>query len=334
MTASKPDVSVLQILHEWNDAEMRPTRLTGVDYNAIQLFERVAANGSIAGAAREIGITPSNATRRLIALEDALETRLFNRSTRQLKLTDAGRKALVWANEALVNLDTMADDLAAATGSPSGRVQLAVPHFGMNSYLPEVIASFARKYPEVILDLTTTDDMVNLIEDGFDIVIRYGTLPDSRAVAVRITEFERILCASPAYLEREGRPEQLQDLMLHHCIVHRQTDPATWAFKLGDQLFHQSVRAKVEVDNAFCLSSLCRQGLGLARLARSAVESEIADGTLVQLLEQYSCVEPSGDIPSLWVVHIGRDLPYRVRLLVDHLKREIPQVRRRMYEPG
>lgn len=310
---------------------MRPSQLTGIDFNALQLFASIAARGSIAAAAREIGITPSSATRRLMALESALDARLFNRSTRRLNLTDAGRAALSWAQTALVQFDTLADDLAAVTGTPAGRIRLAVPHFGMNSYLPEVVASFARIYPEVVLELTTTDDMVNLIEDGFDIVIRYGTLPDSRAVAVRITEFERILCASPDYVSRYGRPDDIDDLIHHKCIVHRQTDPASWAFRKDGDLFHQSVPVAIEVDNAFCLTDLCRQGLGLARLGRKQAEAEIEAGRLVQLLSEYECVDPSGERSSLWIVHIGRDLPYRVRLLVDHLKQEVPLARGRFY---
>lgn len=115
---------------------MRPNQLTDVQYEGIQLFARVAQLGSIAAAARELGITASTATRRLMALEQALAVRLFHRSTRSLELTQAGTMALEWAESSLAALDEVADKVANLTGAPSGRIKLAVPHFGMNTYLP------------------------------------------------------------------------------------------------------------------------------------------------------------------------------------------------------
>lgn len=310
---------------------MRPTRLTGIDFDGIQLFERIARNGNISSAAREIGITPSSATRKLIALENALNAKLFHRSTRQLSITDAGRAALTWAQTALVELDTVADDMAAVTGSPAGRIRIAAPHFGMNTYMPPVLSAFSRLYPDVALELTTTDDMVSPIEDGFDVVIHYGIIPDSRAVAFRITEFDRILCASQDYVKTWGKPERLHDLVEHQCIVHRQTDAASWAFRKGDQIFHQPIRARIEVDNSFCSFAFCEGGAGIGRVARVQVLDKLEAGQLVQILPEYQCADASGDTPSLWLIYASRDLPYRVRLMVEHLKQAIPEARQKLY---
>lgn len=309
---------------------MRPTRLMAIDFIEIQLFERVAALGSIAAAARELGITPSSATRKLASLEEALGVRLINRSTRRLALTSAGTEVMRWAQSTLGNLDEMTDDLAAAAGSPSGRIRLAAPHFGMTHYMPEVIANFSLKYPQITVEITTTDGLVNLIEHDFDIVIRYGTLPDSRAIGSRLTNFERIVCASPAYVERFGAPTELQDLLHHPCIVHRENDPASWPFRKDDQLFHQPIRARIEVDNAVAGAELCMAGAGIARLTLPTMQVHLDEGRLVRLLPDYTCVEQSGETASLWLVHIGRDLPYRVRLLVDHLRKEVPVARRKL----
>lgn len=264
-------------------------------------------------------------------MEDALGARLFNRSTRQLGLTDAGKAALFWAQGALVDLDTFADDMAAATGQPSGRIRLAAPHFGMNTYLPSVIGRFSRAFPNIGIDVTTSDYLVDLIEGRFDVAIHYGSLPDSRMVGVRIAILERILCAGPGYLAEHGTPETLQDLLHHHCIAHRKSDPVSWCFRRNGQLYHQPIRAKIDVDNSYCMAAYCLENSGVARLSRETVQAYLDAGTLAQLLPEYECVETSGNTASLWIVYAGHDLPYRARLLVDHLKKEIPVGRNEFY---
>lgn len=310
---------------------MRPRRLTDIQFDGLELFEQVARAGSIAAAARNLGITASTATRKLMALEKALGARLFNRSTRKLSLTEAGRLALTWAQSSLISLDTAADDLAAVTGQPSGTIRISAPHFGMSTYLPPVLSAFARTYPGINLEITATDELVNLIDDTVDVAIRYGTLPDSRNVAVRLTEFDRILCAAPSYLEVHGAPTQLSDLAHHFCIQHRQTDGATWAFRSGGQIIYQPISTKFLINNSYAIELLASAGGGIARLPRITFERSIAEGRLVQLLPDYECVEDSGDKSSIWIIHAGRDLPYRVRLLVDHLKSAVPAARRRLY---
>lgn len=310
---------------------MRPRRLTDIQFDGLELFERVARAGSIAAAARDLGITASTATRKLMALEEALGARLFNRSTRKLSLTEAGRLALTWAQTSLIGLDTAADDLAAVTGQPSGTIRLTVPHFGMSTYLPGVLSEFARMHPGINLEITATDELVNLIDDTVDVAVRYGTLPDSRNVAVRLTEFDRIVCAAPSYIDTYGAPEQLHDLAHHFCIQHRQTDGSTWAFRRGDQLLYQPISTKFLINNSFAIELFALAGGGIARLPRITFEKSILEGRLIQLLPDYECVEDSGDKPSIWIVHAGRDLPYRVRLLVDHLKAEVPSARTRLY---
>ena len=310
---------------------MRSTQLSDVRFDALLLFVRVAQEHSIVAAGRDLGLTASSATRKLMALEQALGARLFSRSTRSIRLTDAGATALEWAQDALAALDQTSDSLATITGTPSGRIRLAAPHFGMSTYLPTVFATFCEKYPKLSLDLTTTDELVNLIDDQFDVVIRYGVLPDSRNVATRVTQFNRVVCAAPSYLEKFGTPKMPQELLKHHCIVHKQSDPTTWNFSKDSKVMYQPIAAKITLDNMLAIELLSRKGAGIARLPDITFSRSSAAGTLVQLFRDYDCVEPSGDKPSIWIVHNARDLAFRVRLLVDHLKREIPSARRHLY---
>lgn len=298
-----------------------------IRFESVQLFVRVAQSGSIAAAAREMGLGTSAATRHLAALESALLVRLFNRSTRSLELTEAGRRALGWAIEASASLETISDDLAALVGTPTGHIRVGVPHFGMNTYLPEVFGSFTLLYPDISLDIKTTDEVGNLIGEKFDVALRYGVLPDSRNVAVRIAEFERVLCASPQYLETFGSVSSLADLSHHHCIVHRPTDTRTWSFEREGKLFYQPVRARYTVDNALSLEQLALNHVGITRLPSATISSNVADGKLVRLLPEFRCMEPSGEQPSIWLVSAGRRHPHSVRLLIDHLRTQMPLVR-------
>lgn len=308
---------------------MKRLLTTKIRYESVQLFALIAQLGSIAAAARQLGMGTSAATRHLMGLESALSVRLFNRSTRSLELTEAGQRALDWAIEATTSLEKVSEDLAALAGTPAGHIRLGVPHFGMNTYMPEVLGAFTARYPDISLDITTSDEVANLIGEKFDVALRYGILPDSRNVAVRITEFERVLCASPRYLDNFGFPETLSDLAHHHCIVHRPTDARTWAFERDGKLFHQPVRARYTVDNSFSLERLALEHVGVTRLPTATIRSSVANGKLVRLLPEFRCMEPSGDRPSIWLVSAGRLLPYSVRLLVDHLKAQLPAARRR-----
>lgn len=240
--------------------------------------------------------------------------------------------ALEWAESSLTALDEVADKVANLTGAPSGRIKLAVPHFGMNTYLPPILAAFSKTYPRISLDVTTTDDLSNLIDEKLDIIIRYGILPDSRNIAVRLTEFERVACASPGYLKAYGHPKSLSELAHHHCVVHKHSDARTWTFDVGGKIVHQPISARFALDNAFALVLFARNDAGIARLPTTTIRQDLKCGLLVQLFPDYRCVEPSGDAPSIWLVHAGRQLSHRVRLLFEHLKREIPLARQKLLE--
>lgn len=309
---------------------MQAHKLGQVSYDLIHLFERVASSGGISAAARELGMTPSTANRRLAALEEALSARLFQRSTRRLKLTEAGSLVLTWAQQAIVAMDETADNLAAITGSPTGRVRIAATHFASNVYLPEVIASFARLYPEMIIEMITTDHLMDLIEHEYDVALHYGVMPDSQNVGIRLTALQRILCASPTYIKEYGAPAKLQDLSRHKCIVHRPSDPVSWTFRKDGQVFHQPVRSRIEVDNSFNLTALARAGGGIAKVARNSIRDDLDSGRLLSILPGYECVDASGDVPSLWLVYPNRQVSHRVRLLIDHLRTSIPEARSRL----
>ena len=290
-----------------------------VSLDLARLFTQVARIGTIAGAARALNMDASLATRKLAQLEAALGARLVERTTRSMKLTEAGRVALAWASEAVAQFEQASDELASLQGRPSGVVRLAVAQYTALQYLPRLLAEFCALYPEIRLVLSTTDTLVNLVDDGYDVAIHSGQIPESGMVGKRLREFQRILCASPGYLARRGAPARPEDLAEHDCLVHGANEPRSWCFRRGARLVSQAVRARVESDNYAVLLELARQSLGILRVSENLVLEDIRAGRLVQVLPGYRCVYPNGELPGLWLLYPSRRVPHRTRLLIDFL---------------
>lgn len=290
-----------------------------VSLDLAKLFTLVARIGTIAGAARALNMDASLATRKLAQLEAALGARLIERTTRSLKLTEAGRVALAWANEAVESFENASDEMASLQERPSGLVRVAVAQYTALQYLPRLLAEFCADYPDVRLALSTTDSLVNLVDDGYDVAIHTGQVPASGMVGKRLREFQRILCASPGYLAARGVPAKPADLASHDCLVHSANEPRNWSFHRGTSFVSQPVRARVESDNYAVLLELARQSLGILRVSENLVLEDIRAGRLVQLLPNYKCVYPNGELPGLWILYPNRRVPYRTRVFIDFM---------------
>ncbi|RTL57810.1 MAG: LysR family transcriptional regulator [Rhodocyclaceae bacterium] len=298
--------------------------LSRINLETIKLFERVAGRGSIAAAARELGISPSMATRKLSSLEQVLGVRLFQRTTRSMKLSEAGAVALDCARKTLDAFEVAFDDLASMAEKPAGRIRIAVNHYAANILMPALLARFCASYPDITISIVTTDALVNQIDNEFDLVIHTGRIPDSSVIGVRVVEFHRILCAAPSYIERYGMPMSLEDLASHGCLVHSVNEPTNWFFRKDGKLITQAVKARVESDNFLMIREMARQGLGIARVREDTLASDLSAGRLVQVLPDYQCVYSNGELPGLWITYPNRRVLYRVRLLIDFLQKEIP----------
>lgn len=292
-----------------------------VSMDLVRLFVQVAAKGSIAAAARELDVSPSLATRRLVALERALKTRLFQRTTRSVKLTEGGGIALRWATDALENYARVSDDLAAAEGRPAGLIRIAATEYAAMVVLPRFLAQFGVRFPQIRFSIATTDSIVKLVEEGYDVALHSGLVPDANVVGVRLRDVRRILCASPVYLRRRGVPSKLKDLTQHDCLVHGPTEPKNWFFKRRQRLTGQAVNAYVTLDDHLALVAMARSGLGIIRVSLNAVREDLHSGQLVQVLPEYECVYPTGELPGMWIMYPNRRLPFRTRVFVDALTR-------------
>ncbi len=202
-------------------------------------------------------------------------------------------------------------------------MRLAVNYYAAETYLPRVLAEFGALYPDIKLSVVTSDDLVDLVSSNIDVAVHSGRIPDSSMVGVRIRSVHRVLCASPAYLERAGTPKTLDDLNDHNCLVHSSNEPINWFFRHGDRTVGITVRSRLEANSHNVLLEFARHGLGIARLGRNTVRADIESGRLIQLLPDYACVYPSGELPNVWILYPNRKLLYRTRVLVDFLSEKL-----------
>jgi len=201
-----------------------------------EFFILLAKLKSLSGAARALDLTPPAATKRLGLIEQRLGARLVNRTTRSVSLTPEGETYLRYATQIIGQVRQMEEEISGARSDPHGLLRVnATLGFGRTTIAP-LVSDFAKRYPKVEIQFEVTDRPIDLVENGFDMAIRFGELPDSRLSARRIMSNRRFLCASPRYLERFGTPERVEDLVRHRCIIHRQNDDAygVWRYIQGD----------------------------------------------------------------------------------------------------
>ena len=291
--------------------------------NSIHLraFIAVAEGGSIAAGARTENISPSLASRRLAALESSLDARLFQRTTRKLQITEAGRTVLAWAKETLQQYASLVDELGAQQKRPIGVLRVACNEYTATRYLAQAIAPFRKSYPGVQFIVTLADEPIRLIDNGYDLVIHAGRLPDSNLVGRRIRSYRRILCAAPEYIERHGVPERPEDLSRHSCLAHSRTEPRNWFFRGldGDTIIAQAINSTVQANAYLMLIDLALAGSGILRISGAMVSAHLKSGALVRVMSDYTCIDGAGDDPGFWLIQPDRRLPYRVRLFANHL---------------
>jgi len=286
-------------------------------FGEMEVFVRAVDLGGFSAAARALRMTPSAVSKLIARLEARLGARLVNRSTRKLQLTPEGAAFYDRSLRILADLEEAERD-AAAGAAPRGhlRVNTNVP-FGMH-YLIPLLPNFLGLHPEVTVDVTLTDKVIDLLEDRADIAIRVGPLRSSQLVARKLGESRMVLVAAPSYLERHGTPRHPDDLAQHNLLgfgFARQSNG--WPFK--DRNGH--VTAVVPTGNALVsdgesMRLLVLSGLGISRLSMFHIGPDVAAGRLVPVLESYN----PGDTETIHAVYVGGGhLPARVRAFLDYL---------------
>jgi DNA-binding transcriptional LysR family regulator len=282
------------------------------------IFVRAVEAGGFSAAARQLAQTPSAVSKQIRRLEERLHTRLFHRTTRHIHLTEAGQNYYKRCTEILRAIEEAENAASAMSTEPWGRLRVAATvSFGRVEVLP-LINEFMTRYPQIDIEFELTDRHVDLIQDGFDVAIQWREqVDDPDVVARRLCINRRIICAAPAYLERNGIPRTPEDLMAHNCLTLSTLDEFNdWAFTdaiHGARVLrvHGSFRA----NTADALHEAVRSGVGLARLSHWLVAPDIAAARLTPVLPEY----PHDDSAFFVLYAHRRYLSRKVRAFVDFL---------------
>jgi DNA-binding transcriptional LysR family regulator len=285
-------------------------------FDALTIFVAVAERQSFAEAARQLSRSPASVTRAVAALEERLQTRLFNRTTRSVALTDAGVRYLDGCRRLLATYDELEAVKFAERAEPRGWINITAPvMFGRLHVLP-LVRSFLGDYPQVDVRLLLLDRVVSLVDEGLDLGFRVGQLPDSSLRAVHVGQVRRVVCATPQYIARHGLPSTPRDLRNHAVVACTAVTPIAdrWSFRGPSGVTSVAVLPRLVVNTTAAAVDAALDNLGFTCILSYQVESHIAAGRLQTLLVEYE--------PPPAPIHIlhpaGRHLPARIRLFLDH----------------
>lgn len=290
----------------------------------MNVFVRVAKAGSFANGARELGISRAMATKHIMQLEGSLGTRLFNRTTRSLSLTDVGASYLERCQQVLLDVEEMESAVTHLQTEPRGVLKISAPPVIGATHITRAIAQFLKVHPDLTVELILQSTPGDLIDEGIDVAIYLGALDDTSMVARKLASSSMVVCGSPDYLARYGIPKNPEDLLEHSCLINWSSSPRNkWQFKgeAGYTVINVSGRMQANVADALRVAAI--DGLGLVMLASYVVARDIEKGKLKAVLENYTL--PPLDIHAVYPHR--KYLSAKVRRFLDFLQEWLgPQV--------
>lgn len=286
-------------------------------FSDLAFFALLTKQGSLAATAQQLGVTPPAVSKRLAAIERRLGVRLLQRTTRRISLTPEGETYLVEGARVLEELEALERTVSGSKAVPKGLVRIsATLGFGRQHIAP-ALSQFVRHYPDVEVQLHLTDRPVNLVEQGFDLQIRFGELPDARLTARRLANNRRVLCAAPAYLKRAGTPSSPRDLARHACLFIRESDETfgSWHLRFGGRTETVKVRGPLASNDGECVLRWALDGHGIMMRSLWEAAPMIRSGRLRMLLPEWNLPEAQ-----IYAVFPSRShLSAKTRVLVDFL---------------
>ncbi len=286
-------------------------------FDDLRFFTRIADLGNLSAAGREIGLSPSAASSRLLTLEKTVRAQLFARTTRSAHLTEAGRLLLQHARVAIGEMDRALSELEAANEEPRGRLRISCNMFFGRKHILPYLGEFRQCFPDIQLEMDMSDRLVDIVEEGYDMAIRGAPLPDSALMARKLGGNARVLCASPDYLARKGAPKSPDELYRHDCIGMEAMP--VWYFKGrdGTEIAYQLEKPAITGDSGDFAYDATIHGLGLSVKSIAHVWEDLRDGTLVEVMTDY----PVARVGAIWAVYPpGKYVPPKISAFVDFLK--------------
>lgn len=285
-------------------------------FKAMQVFVEVAKLEGFSAAARQLHISTTAVSRYVMELEDWLGVQLFNRTTRHLGLTDAGRAYLdrcIHIVDDVGNLERTSRDLKE---NPQGKINITAPVFMGRQFLSAILPKFLNKYPGIRLNLQLVDRYVNLVDEGFDVALRIGNLPDSNLISRKLGDMRMVMVASPVYIKKHGAPKSIKDLQNFNCIVDSVAKYLDrWPLLNKNTPVNVRVNSNLSINNGELVREMALAGLGITLLPDFFVASDIKAGRLVSVLKDK--IDKHGTISAIYPQ--SRHLSSSVRVFVDFL---------------
>lgn len=288
-------------------------------FTTLTVFRRVVELGSFSAAAQDLNYSNAAVSKMIKDLEAHLGAQLIVRTTRSLHLTDVGQSYFEQVSDILDSVAAADDTVRSEAGMPRGRLKISAPmSFGL-VVVSKLLPRFARKYPEIKIDLVMSDSFVDIIEEGFDLAIRGGQLADSSLKARKLLDIERVLCASPTYLAEHGSPADPDALVEHACLAYSASaSPKVWHLQSGSDQKSIALPAGYRANNSLAVRDAVLEGLGIGLLPELFVTEELARGALINALPAWK-----GERQALYALYPAhRETSLKHRLLVDFLVEE------------
>ncbi|MDQ0469839.1 LysR family transcriptional regulator [Labrys wisconsinensis] len=285
----------------------------------VGVLAAVVEGGSFARAAEALGLSRSGVSRAVARLEARIGVRLLDRTTRAVALTDEGRRLYAEIAPLLTGIEDAVTQAAGSSVAVRGRLRVNVDAFFSRMMLTPHIAAFLSLHPDLSLELVAKDQLGDLVGEGFDIAVRFGTPPESSLIARKLLETHTITVAAPAYVAARGRPALPADLADHACIQVRDSSSGqpieSWRFIRGNEAVEVRTRGRLLVAEFGTMLGACLDGVGIARIKAIGVQHLIREGALVELLPDWR-----GESFPLHVLYPSRHLPpAKVRAFIDFL---------------
>ena len=283
-------------------------------FRELSTFVAVAEEGTFRAAARRLNLSPSVITRLVNDLEERLGVRLLTRTTRKIALTEAGERLFHDAGRLLIEISDVEAAAAGARQTPRGTLRVTAPVTFGQIYILPILCEFLAANPGVTAYTMFLDRIVDLIDEGLDVALRIGDLPDSSLTATRVGTLRRVVCASPEYLENRGVPQSPEDLAAHEIIQPRTLhDGPTWPFVSGGRTHVAKVAPRLNVNTVASTINAASAGWGITRALSYQVADAISEGTLVEILREWE----DRELPIHLVHHEGKLSAAKTRAFID-----------------
>ncbi|HEY4239843.1 MAG TPA: LysR family transcriptional regulator [Kofleriaceae bacterium] len=291
-----------------------------MDLNDIVVFTKVVETRSFTGAAEQLGLPKSTVSRKLAQLEERLGVRLVQRTTRKLALTDIGQAYYERCARIVADVNAAETLVTDMQSTPRGRLRCTGPIDLSSRYLGAIIADFLSTHPDINVELDATDRVVDLIEEGFDVAIRIGPLPESTLIARRLCSITTVLCASPAYLAKRGTPHAVDDLEEHDRILFAPAARVqSWTLVNGTDTYEFGRPARFAANNINAVRDAAIAGAGIASLTDFMIETDCSASRLVRVLPEWT-----GQPIDVHAVYPARqNIPPRLGRFLDHLQQSL-----------